>query len=74
MHDILFLYGKVPETILSCDTLDISIFCEFEWYEFVMFYDIFIPFSYNKMILGRYWDQIIDVFPALTTKILKSKR
>ena len=32
-HDIYKLDGKVPETIMSDKALDISQFCEFEWFE-----------------------------------------
>ena len=36
-HNIYCLNGKMPETIMSGETSDISQFCELEWYEWIMF-------------------------------------
>ena len=32
-HDVYMLHGEMSETIISGQTADISLFCEFEWYE-----------------------------------------
>ena len=37
VHGIYKLDGEVPETIMSGMILDISQFCEFEWFKWVMF-------------------------------------
>ena len=36
MHGIYKLDGEVPETLMSGKISDISQFCEFEWFEWVM--------------------------------------
>ena len=33
------LDGEVPETVMEWHTADISIICEYEWYEWVMYND-----------------------------------
>ena len=36
-HEIYELDGEVPKRVMSGETLDISQFCELEWFEWVMF-------------------------------------
>ena len=36
-HDIFILQGEVPETVMSGETSDISQFCEFAFYDWIMF-------------------------------------
>ena len=38
-HSIYKLYGEVPETIMSREISNMSQFCEFEWFKWVMFQD-----------------------------------
>jgi hypothetical protein len=64
--------GKVPETIMTSSTADISQICEFGWYDWVMFRDNVPTFPDVKLILGRYLGPASDVGSALTAKILKS--
>jgi hypothetical protein len=66
--------GKVPETIMSGSTADISHICEFSWYDWVMFRDNVPTFPDNKLILGCFLGHAtnVDVGSALTTEILKS--
>ncbi len=64
--------GKVPETIMTGSTANISHICEFGWYDWVMFQDNLPNFPDNKLILGRYLGPATDVGSALTAKILKS--
>jgi hypothetical protein len=64
--------GKVPETIMTGSTADISHICEFGWYDWVMFRDNVPTFPDVKLILGRYLGPATNVGSALTTKFLKS--
>jgi hypothetical protein len=63
--------GQTPETIMSGSTADISQFCEFAWYDWVMFRDTVPQYPDDTMILGRWLGPAIDVGSALTMKILK---
>ncbi len=71
-NDIYMTNGKVPETIMTGSTADISHICEFGWYDWVMFRDNVPFFPDNKLVLGRYLGPATDVGSALTAKILKS--
>jgi len=71
-NDIYMTNGKVPETIMTGSTADISHICEFGWYDWVMFRDNVPSFPDNKLVLGRYLGPATDVGTALTAKILKS--
>ncbi len=44
--------GKVPETIMTGSTTNISHLCEFGWYDWVMFWDNVLTFPDVKFILG----------------------
>jgi hypothetical protein len=70
-NNVYMTNGKVPETIMTGSTTDISHICEFGWYDWVMFRDKLPTFPDNKLILGRYLGPATDVGSALTTKILK---
>jgi hypothetical protein len=63
--------GQMPETIMSDGTADISQFCKFGWYDWVMFRDTVPQCPDDKMTLGRWLGPVIDVGSALTMKILK---
>jgi hypothetical protein len=63
--------GQMPKTILSDGTADISQFCEFGWYDWVMFRDTVPQYPDDKMILGRWLGLAIDIGSTLTMKILK---
>jgi hypothetical protein len=71
-HDIFSLQGEVPEMVMSGKMLDISQFCEFAFYDWVMFRDEPVAFSDDNPVLGRYLGPAINVSPALTAKILKT--
>jgi hypothetical protein len=47
--------GKVPETIITSNTSDISQICEFGWYDWVMFRDNIPTFPDNKKTLATQW-------------------
>ena len=71
-HDIYSLQGEVPETVMSGETADISQFCEFAFYDWIMFRDEPVAFPDANPVIGRYLGPAIDVGPALTAKILKA--
>ena len=50
--------------------MDISQFCELEWFKWVMFQDETAPFPDDVLKLGHYLGPSIDVGPAMTAKIL----
>ncbi len=71
-HDIFILQGEVPEMVMLGEMSDISQFCEFAFYDWIMFRDQPVAFPDNNPVLGRYLGPAINVGPALTTKILKA--
>jgi hypothetical protein len=70
--DIYKLDGRVPETIVSGETADISPFCEFGFWDWVKFWDNGIAFPNDPMILGKYLGPSIDVGPAMTSRVMKA--
>jgi hypothetical protein len=64
--------GKVPETIMTGSTTNISHICEFGWYDWVMFRDNVPMFPDIKLTLGQYLGPVTNVGSALTAKIFKS--
>jgi hypothetical protein len=71
-NDIYMTNGKVPETIMTGNTANISHICEFAWYDLVMFGDNIPTFPDHKLILGCYLGPATNVGLALTAKILTS--
>ena len=69
--DIFDMDGMTPETNMSEETSDITIFCEFRWYQWVYFRDTCVIFHGDKLVLGRYCGTIIDVGSILTANILR---
>ena len=57
---------------MSGETSDIGKFFELEWYECIMFRDLAVSSTEDKMVLGRYLGPIIDVGLATSVKIMKS--
>ncbi len=53
-NNIYMTNGKVPETIMTGSTADISHICEFGWYDWVMFRDNIPIFPGIKLTLGQY--------------------
>jgi hypothetical protein len=64
--------GKVPETIMTGSSANISHICEFGRFDWVMFRDNVPTFPDAKLILGRYLGPATNVGPTLIAKILKS--
>ena len=71
-HNIFILQGEVTETVISGETSDISQFCEFAFYDWIMFRDQPVAFPDDNPVLGHYLGIAINVGPALTAKILKA--
>jgi hypothetical protein len=71
-NSVYMTNGKVPETIMTGSTTNISHICEFGWYDWVMFQDNIPTFPDVKLILGQYLVPMTNVGSALTAKIPKS--
>ena len=69
--DIYGLEGQVPETVMSGQTGDISSMCEFEWFEWVMFFQPKEIYPDDTMFIGRWIGPEIDFGTAMTYKILR---
>ena len=55
---------------MSGQTGDISNLCEFEWFQWVMFYQPTERYPVDKMFVGRWLGPATDVGTAMTYKIL----
>jgi hypothetical protein len=64
--------GKVPETIMTGSTANISHICEFGWYDWVMSRYNVPMFPDVKLTLEGYLGPATNIGSALTAKILKS--
>ena len=53
---------------MSGETSDTSQFCEFEWFEQVMFRDKTAPYPDDQFRLGRYLGLSIDIGHAMMAK------
>eukprot|EP00804_Cyclotella_cryptica_P001676 CCRYP_009051-RA/>CCRYP_009051-RA protein AED:0.08 eAED:0.08 QI:0/0/0/1/0.5/0.6/5/0/841 len=62
-HDIYRLDGRVPETVVSGETADISPFCEFGFWDWVKFRDQGVAFPGDALVLGKYLGPSIDRDP-----------
>ena len=70
--DIYGLVGQVPETIMTGETGDISNLCEFEWFQWVMYYEPTKCYPNGKAQIGRWLGPAPDVGTAMTYKMLRS--
>jgi hypothetical protein len=66
------LQGQVPETIVSGQTVDISVLVEYEWFEWVKFHDDPAAYPEPKEILGRWLGPALDIGPAMTANVIKA--
>ena len=66
------LNGESPETAVTGSTVDISDFCEFEWYQWILFRNTTIAFPEDKLVLGRYLGPSFDIGPVMAAKCLQS--
>ncbi len=71
-NNIYMTNGKVPETIMTGSTANISHICKFGWYDWVMFRNNVPTFPDVKRTLRRYLGPATNIGSALTTKILTS--
>ena len=69
--DIYGLEGQVPETVMSGQTGDIISLCEFEWFEWVMLFQLKETYPDEKIFIGRWLGPAIDVGTSVTYKILR---
>jgi hypothetical protein len=53
-HDIFILQGEVPETVMLGETSNISQFCKFTFYDWIMFHDQPVAFPGDNPVLGPY--------------------
>ena len=70
--DIYGLCGQVPETIMTGETGDISPYCEYAWFQWVMYYEPTATYPNDKCFMGHWLGPAIDVGSAMTHKVLKS--
>jgi hypothetical protein len=71
-HDIYRLDGRVPKTVVSGETADISPFCEFSFWDWVKFREHCVAFPDDAMVLGKYLGPSIDIGPAMTSRIMNA--
>ena len=54
-HTALYIYGlegQVPEMVMSGQTGDMSSLCEFEWFKWVMFFQLKETYPDDKILLS----------------------
>ena len=65
------LQGQVPETILSGQTADISLFVQHGWYDWIRYYDNHVKHPEPKEVYSHWLRPSVGIPPAMTSKILK---
>ena len=73
-HKTLGLYklgGETPEMHLKRETVGISEFAKFAWYNCILYLDGEISFPEDEMVLGKYLGLSEGVGPTMTAKILR---
>ena len=63
----------MPETVMTGKTSVIRNLCEYEWFQWVMYYQPRESYPDNKVTMGRYLGPATDVGSAMTYKILTTK-
>ena len=71
-HDLYQLDGQVPDSIIKGETADISRLAEFEWFQWVKFYDDPMQYPEPKVQLGKYLGPAMDVHPIMSFYVLRS--
>ena len=56
---------------MSGQTVDLSSLCEFEWFEWVMFFQPKEAYPEDKMFIGRWLGPATDVGTDITYKVLR---
>ena len=70
--DIYGLQGQVPQTIMSGETTEISPYCEFRWFQWVMYYEPNAMYPDDKCYMGRWLGPAVDVGSSMTYTVQKS--
>ena len=74
MLDIYKINVKVPETVMTGDTADISTIANNGWYYWIKLYDhVGNSFPGDKYYVGRYLGPKIDIIPALMMKQIEDE-
>jgi hypothetical protein len=64
--------GRIPQTLVTSETPDISRIAEFPWFAWIWWHDQMAAFPDPRQTLGRYLGPGRDVGSVMTAKILKS--
>ncbi len=70
--DVYELQGQVPEAIMTGQTPGISNLCKYEWFQWVVYYDIPLSCPDDKCKLRHYFGPAIDVVSLMTYNVLKA--
>ena len=65
------IYREIPETFMYSEISDISQFCEFERFKWVMFRDKIAAYPHDRFRLGKFLGQSIDICPTLVAILIK---
>jgi hypothetical protein len=68
--NIFDLDGQVPETIMTGQQADISPWCDFQWYQWVKYFDERASFPEDQQVLGKYCGPSPGVGTRMTAKLL----
>ena len=74
-HTALGIYnldGEVPETVMTGQTANIGPWCDFQWFQWVKYYDEVAGFPEDKQALARYLGPSVGIGSLLTGKLLKT--
>ena len=69
MHLVYILEGQVPEMVMIGQTTYIINLCEYEWFQWVIYYQPKEGYPNDKMDMGQYLGPFIDVGNVITYKI-----
>ena len=64
--DIYGLEVQVPKTVMTGQVSDISNLCEYEWFQWVMYYQPKEGYTDDNMQMGQYLRPAIDIVNAMT--------
>ena len=70
--EIYGLRDQVPETIMAGKTGDISPYCEFEWFQWIVYYKPTAAYPDDKCFVGHWLGPATDEGSSMTYKIEKS--
>ena len=69
-HDIPSLHDRVPCEVIEGNTLDISEYSQFDWYQYVWYHDPAVQFPEDRRKLGRWIGAAHDVGSPMTFWVL----